>query len=196
MENQELKDQETAEQKAETPKAEEATQEAGQAGNANDKSSASENKDGANSSNIQEDFKARYLYLMADFENYKRRAQREKESFIKYGNENILKDMIAVVDNFDLTIDALKHEQDEKVKSIVVGIEMVKKQYMDVLGKHGLTVVKSVGEIFDPNIHEAVGQQIMEDKQDHEIIQQYQAGYLLNGRLLRAAKVVIARTQI
>jgi molecular chaperone GrpE len=98
-----------------------------------------------------------------------------------------------VVDNFDRTVDALSVEEDEKVKNIVTGIEMVRKQFMDELNKNGLTLVSTVGEQFDPNVHEALAQEVSEDKEENEVLMEYQKGYVLNGRLLRAAKVVVAK---
>ncbi len=141
----------------------------------------------------QEDFKAKFYYLAAEMDNMKKRFDREKDNLIKYGNEKILNGLIEVVDNFDRTVDALANDEDEKVKNIVSGIEMVRKQFLDVLKNNGLEKVESLGETFDPNFHEAMAQQPAEGKEDQEIIQVFQHGYKLNGRLLRAAKVVIAK---
>lgn len=138
------------------------------------------------------DWKAKYYYLAAEMENNRKRAERERENIQKYGSEKIMGDMVDVVDNFERTIDMLKSDQDTKVKNIVVGLEMVRKLYVDSLGKHGLTQLESMGKAFDPNFHEAVGQEYAEGKQPNEIVKEYQKGYVLNGRLLRAAKVVVA----
>lgn len=139
-----------------------------------------------------DDFKEKYFYLAAEVENMRKRAEREKENFIKYGNEKILSQLIEVVDNFDRTVDAIKEETDEKIAGIRDGIKMVRDQFISVLSTNGLEEVKSVGEIFDPNFHEAMAQQPAEGKEDQEIIMEYQKGYVLNGRLLRAAKVIVA----
>lgn len=143
---------------------------------------------------IQEgpDFKAKYYYLAAEVENMRKRFEREKENILKFGSEKILSSLITVVDNFDLTVNALKNDNDEKVQNIVKGIEMVRAQFLDVLKQNGLTPVESLGKVFDPNFHEAVAQAPAEGKKDQEIITEYQKGYVLNGRLLRAAKVVVA----
>ncbi len=140
----------------------------------------------------EEDFKAKYFYIAAEMDNYRKRMEREKENLVKYGNERVLSDLLQVVDNFERTIEMLKPDQDAKVKNIVVGLDMVKKQFIDSLSKHGLTPVDTIGKDFDPNFHEAMAQEYAEGKRPNEIIKEFQKGYTLNGRLIRAAKVVVA----
>jgi molecular chaperone GrpE len=141
----------------------------------------------------EEDFKEKYYYLAAEMDNMKRRFAKEKDNLIKFGNEKVLSGLIDVVDNLDRTLDALNGDEDEKVKNIVTGVDMVRTQFLDVLKNNGLKLLETTGEIFDPNFHEALSQQAVEGKKDQEIIQEFQKGYMLNGRLLRAAKVVIAK---
>lgn len=138
------------------------------------------------------DFKAKYFYIAAEMDNYRKRMEREKENLVKYGNERVLSDLLAVVDNFERTIDMLKPDQDPKIKNIVTGIDMVQKQFLDTLTKHGLTPVQSVGKEFDPNFHEAMAQEYAEGTKPNHVIKEFQKGYTLNGRLIRAAKVVVA----
>tara|TARA_R110002049_G_scaffold178418_3_gene345620 strand:+ start:64 stop:618 length:555 start_codon:yes stop_codon:yes gene_type:complete len=141
----------------------------------------------------QEDFKAKFYYLAADMDNLRKRHEREREQLIKFGNEKVLSGLLDVIDNLERTTDAIKDDEDEKVKNIFVGIDMVQKQFIDCLKNNGLETIESVGKEFDPNFHEALAQQPAEGKKDGEIIQEYQKGYVLNGRLLRAAKVVVAK---
>ncbi|MCP4912654.1 MAG: nucleotide exchange factor GrpE [Oligoflexia bacterium] len=141
----------------------------------------------------EDDFKEKYYYLAAEMDNLRKRFDREKEGLLKFGSEKILGSLIEVVDNLDRTIDATSGETDEKVVKIVEGIEMVRKQFLDVLKNNGLERVEALGKTFDPNFHEALSQVADDTKQDEEIVQEYQKGYVLNGRLLRAAKVVIAK---
>lgn len=140
----------------------------------------------------EEDFKAKYYYLAAEFDNMKKRFDREKENLLKFGNEKLLSNLVGVVDNFDLTVAALKNDNDDKVQNIVKGIDMIRTQLLDTLKQNGLTQVESLGKTFDPNFHEAVAQAPAPGKEDQEIITEYQRGYILNGRLLRASKVVVA----
>lgn len=141
----------------------------------------------------EEDFKSKFLYLAAEMENMRRRFEREKEGLVKFGNEKVLSGLLDVVDNLDRTLDAISNDEDEKVKNIVTGIEMVRNQFLEVLKNNGLEEVKALGEEFDPNFHEAMAQQPAEGKKDQEVISVFQKGYVLNGRLLRAAKVIVAK---
>ena len=142
-----------------------------------------------------EDFKAKYYYLAAEVENMKKRFDREKETLLKFGNEKVLSALIGVVDNFDLTVNALKNDKDDKVQNIVKGVDMVRGQFLDVLKNNGVVVVEALGKPFDPNFHEAVAEQAAPGKPEQEIVVEYQKGYILNGRLLRAAKVVVAKNK-
>lgn len=140
-----------------------------------------------------DEFKSKYFYLAAEMDNMKKRFDREKENLLKYGNEKVLSDLVEVVDNLERTVQALHAETDEKILNIVTGINMVREHFMGVLKKHGLETIESVGKSFDPNFHEALAQQPAEGKEDQEILTEYQKGYVLNGRLLRAAKVVVVK---
>lgn len=138
------------------------------------------------------DYKAKYFYIAAEMDNYRKRMEREKENQLKYGNERVLSDLLEVVDNFDRTIGMLKGDQDQKVKNLVIGLEMIEKQFLDTMGKHGLTPIQSIGKEFDPNFHEAVAQEYAEGTKPHEVIKEFQKGYTLNGRVMRASKVVVS----
>jgi len=141
----------------------------------------------------EEDFKEKFYYLAAELENSRKRFEREREKFVKYGNERILKSLLDVVDNLDRTVDSIKDDEDEKVKNIASGIGMVQEQFLKVLMDNGLEKVESLGAEFDPNFHEAMTHQPVEGKKDDEVHQVFQDGYKLNGRLLRAAKVIIVK---
>lgn len=141
----------------------------------------------------EEDYKGKFFYLAAEMDNMKKRFEREKSNLVKFGNEKVLSGLLEVVDNLDRTVDAIANDEDEKVKNIYQGVEMVRTQFLGVLKSNGLEKIEALGEIFDPNFHEAMAQMPAEGKKDQEVIQVYQHGYSLNGRLLRAAKVVIAK---
>jgi molecular chaperone GrpE len=138
------------------------------------------------------DYKAKYFYIAAEMDNYRKRMDREKEGLIKFGNERVLSDLIEVVDNFERTIEMLKFDQDEKIKNIVTGLDMVRKQFLDTLGKHGMSAIEAIGKEFDPNFHEAMAQEYSEGKKPNEVVKEFQKGYSLNGRVIRASKVVVA----
>jgi molecular chaperone GrpE len=141
----------------------------------------------------EENFKEKYFYLAAEMQNMQRRFDNEKQNLLKYGSEKILKDILDVVDNFERTLGFINKDEDEKVKNIAVGIEMINKQLIDSLSKHGLSQVEAMGKIFDPNFHEALAQMPAKGKKESEIIEVHQNGYVLNDRLLRPAKVIIAK---
>jgi len=138
------------------------------------------------------DYKAKYFYIAAEMDNYRKRMEREKENLLKFGNERVMSDLLDVADNFDRTIGMLKGDTDQKVKNLVVGLDMVQKQFLDTMGKHGLNPIQSVGKEFDPNFHEAIAQEYAEGKKPNEVIKEFQKGYSLNGRVIRASKVVVS----
>ncbi len=138
------------------------------------------------------DYKEKYFYIAAEMDNYRKRMDREKENLVKYGNERVLRDLLEVADNFERTIGMLKGDQDQKVKNLVVGLDMIQKQFLDTMGKHGLTPIQSVGKEFDPNFHEAMAQEYAEGTKPNEVVKEFQKGYTLNGRVIRASKVVVS----
>lgn len=140
-----------------------------------------------------EEFKNKFYYVAAEMENMKKRHERDMQQQLKFGNEKVLKGLLDVVDNLERTLTAIEGDEDDKVKNIYIGVNMVKSQFLEVLQTHGLEKVDALGKIFDPNFHEAMAQQPAEGKAADEVIQVYQNGYTLNGRLLRAAKVVVAK---
>lgn len=123
------------------------------------------------------------LRTMADFENYKKRVQNEKTALAKFANENLIIEMLPILDNFGR---ALEHTE------IKEGLLLVKKQMEDVFKKFGVQEVETEGKKFDPHFHEAV-QKVDSDKPENEIVEVMQKGYILNGRLIRPAMVIISK---
>tara|TARA_B100001971_G_scaffold214585_1_gene252803 strand:- start:21549 stop:22145 length:597 start_codon:yes stop_codon:yes gene_type:complete len=155
---------------------------------------AEENVAELNTEKKEEDsFKDKYYYLAAEMQNMQRRFDKEKESLLKFGSEKILKDLLEVVDNFERTLGFIKNDEDEKVKNIVVGIEMITNQMLSALEKHGLKQVDALNKAFDPNFHEAMNTEAKDGVEDETISQVHQNGYTLNERLLRPAKVTIVK---
>lgn len=139
------------------------------------------------------DYKEKYYYLAAEMENQKKRFEREKQNLNKWGNERILSELIEVVDNLQRTTMALQNEDDQKIKNIKIGIDMVEKQFLDVLNKNGLELIEAIDKEFDPNFHEAMGQKEIEGKNEGIVVEEFQTGYILNGRVLRASKVIVSK---
>ncbi len=133
------------------------------------------------------EMKIRYL---AEMDNFKKRMQREKEENAKYASENILQDIIPAIDNLDL---ALQYADNEACKDIVMGIQMTRKLLLDSLKNHGLEQINAEKVEFDPNLHEAVGQEESDEVAPQYVIKTLQKGYILKDRLLRPAKVIVSK---
>ena len=131
-----------------------------------------------------------YIRLAADFDNFRKRQEAEKESLLKYGAENTVKKLIEVIDNFDRGIKAIETVEDcEKVKECY---HLAYKNFNDVLSKIGLEVIKAEGEEFDPNLHEAVMQTPTDEKPENTVIAELQKGYKLGDKVLRPTLVNVA----
>ena len=131
-----------------------------------------------------------YLRLAADFDNYRKRNEQEREALLKYGAENTLKKMLEVLDNFERGLKAIETvEECDKVKECY---NLAYKNFTDVLTKAGLETIKAEGETFDPNFHEAVMQTPSTDVPEHTIIAELQKGYKLGDKVLRPALVNVA----
>lgn len=131
--------------------------------------------------------KDRVLRTLADFENFRKRSDREKADFFKYSLANVMKDILPVLDNFDRALDHAE-EGDEFHK----GVALIYKQLYDMLLKHGLTPIDEAGVAFDPNIHEAVVREESDSVPSHTVVSILQRGYFLYDRLLRPALVKVA----
>jgi len=132
--------------------------------------------------------KNKYLYLYAEFDNYKKRAVKERSDLMKFGWENIARDILGVVDNLDRAIEFMPPSVDTNFKA---GIEMTASQFRTTLEKQGVAVISSDGVVFNPELHEAMGQE-PSDAPSGTITKTLVKGYTLNGRLLRPAKVVLS----
>ena len=130
------------------------------------------------------------LRSQADFENYKKRAAREKEEAIKYANSALLEKLIAIVDNFELGLEAARGEGEDS--PVFSGMNMVLKQLMDFLADHGLQPIDATGQKFDPNLHEAIAHEPSADVGEGVVIRQTRRGYRLKDRLLRPSSVVVS----
>lgn len=129
----------------------------------------------------------RYLRTLADFENYRKRIDREKSEFLKYALAGVLRDLLPVLDNFDRALDHAE-EGDEFHK----GVLLIYKQLFEVLQRSGLRTVDEAGVIFDPNVHEAVVREEDPSVPSHTVVAVLQKGYFLHDRLLRPALVKVA----
>jgi len=129
------------------------------------------------------------LRKQAEFENFRKRTERERTEFARYANFEMVRDLLPVLDGFER---ALKVESAEAQEGIKRGMELIYKQLFDGLKKAGLAPIESLGRKFDPNFHQAVAHEERDDVEDNTVVEEFQRGYLFQGRLLRAAMVKVA----
>jgi molecular chaperone GrpE len=144
--------------------------------------------------NLQADldrFRDLALRSQADFENYKKRCQREKEEAIKYANSSLLERLVAIIDNFELGLSAAKGEGENS--AIYSGMSMVLKQLNDFLADNGLQPIEAEGQPFDPNLHEAISHEPSNSVAENHVIRQTRRGYRFRDRLLRPSSVVVSK---
>lgn len=132
----------------------------------------------------------KYLRLAAEFDNYKRLAQRDQRDQIKFGNEQILKELLPVVDNLERAIKSSIGAS--PLDALTQGVELTLKQLTGALAKFGVTAVESVGQTFDPATQQAVAQVPSDSVPENHVVEEYQKGYLLQDRILRAAMVTVS----
>lgn len=132
----------------------------------------------------------RYLRLAAEFDNYRKLSQRDMREASRFANESILKDLLPIIDNLERAVKAAQGAANGE--GLVRGVELTLKQFTETLAKFGVQPVASVGEPFDPTRHQAVARIERADLPDNQVIEEFQKGYLLHDRILRAAMVSVA----
>ncbi|MBS3756838.1 MAG: nucleotide exchange factor GrpE [Desulfobacterales bacterium] len=136
----------------------------------------------------------RLLRLSAEFENYKKRVQRQMEDHKKYANEDLIKDLLSVVDNLERALNAAGEKQkDETGACMAEGVEMTLNEIVKILKNHNVTPIEARGKPFDPTYHEAVMQEESDDYPENTVISEFQKGYMLHDRLIRPAMVTVAK---
>ena len=133
----------------------------------------------------------RFLRTAAEFENYKKRAVKEKEDTQKFGVERLLKDFLPVMDNLERALD---HAEQHDLKQVIEGVRLVQKLFETTLARHGVTGFSAVGKPFDPSLHEALMQQDS-DEPPGTVVSEMARGYKLHDRLVRPAAVVVAKAR-
>lgn len=132
------------------------------------------------------------LRLAADFDNQRKRLQRDKETALKYAEESLIKELLPSLDNLERALSQDRSGENFS-EQLLEGVEMTYRGLMTTLEKHGLQQLQSIGEPFDPNFHEALALEASSEVPEQRIMQEYEKGYLLKDRLLRAAKVVVSK---
>jgi len=137
----------------------------------------------------------RYLRAMAELDNYRKRAARDKEDAIKYGNEKLIKDILPILDSLDRAL----HQASEvsvrnNFEAFQQGLELINSQILGCLERHGVVKIAAKGEEFDPERHQALMQVETPEMEGNRVVDEYESGYTLNGRLLRPSKVSVSKS--
>ena len=135
------------------------------------------------------DWKDRYARALADFDNFRRRTERDREDLAKFAAREVIKDLLTTADNLALALDKAKDKADDP---FVAGVKMVYDGLLKTLADHGATPLDAVGEPFDANFHEALAQLPSADVEEGVVMNEVKRGWLMHGRLLRAAQVVVS----
>jgi molecular chaperone GrpE len=136
----------------------------------------------------------RWIRMVAEMENFKKRSGKERDEFFKYANENILRELLPILDNLQRAIDHAETHNGQT--GLLEGIQMTERQLVAVMERFGISPVDAISKPFDPSRHEAMIQVDSEDHEPNTVLQEHQKGYLLHDRLLRPAKVAVSkRTQ-
>src|SRR5215510_10737950 len=132
----------------------------------------------------------RLLRALAEVDNVKRRTQRERDEYVRYANESLVRELVPVLDNFDRALEAARATRE--AAKVVEGITLIQRELLRVLERVGVTRYSALGERFDPNRHEATGRAVSGEQPPDTIVAEIAPGYMLNGRLVRPAQVIVA----
>ena len=133
----------------------------------------------------------RILRLQADFDNTRKRLEREKQEFVRFANEEIIIELLNILDDLERTVE-LAENAGQDLSTFLKGVEMIMAHLYEMLKDYGVKPIDSRGKLFDPNLHEALMQLESKDIAEHTIVEELQKGYLLNDRVIRTAKVKVA----
>ena len=135
--------------------------------------------------------KEQYLRAAAEFDNTKKRLQREKDEHAKYAAETVIRDLLPILDALDQALVSVDKHPD--TDPVVKGIHLIHRQLLGLLKANGVSRIATVGETFDPHLHEAITHEELDGKAENEIVEDVQAGYTMHGKVVRPAMVKIAR---
>jgi len=140
-----------------------------------------------------EEEKDRCLRLNAEFENQRKRLQKEKEEFVKYANEKLIIELIDIMESLERGLENAKASSNNE--KLIQGMELIYKQFKNVLEKNGLVPIKALGEKFDPYKHEAMMQTPSDDIEEDTVLEEFSRGYMLNNKVIRYSKVRVSKNK-
>ena len=144
------------------------------------------------------DLNERYIRLAADFENYRKRAQRERLEIQLSANEELVVELLPVVDNLERAIAAVKESQSDErgLPGVMKGVELTLKLFQDILGRYGVERIKATGEPFDPRRHEALMQEESAEVDADTVTEELEPGYTMHGKVVRPSRVKVVKPKV
>ena len=140
----------------------------------------------------RDELEDRWLRQTAEFDNYRKRMERERRELADHAASEILHELLPVLDDIERALEAAAASGDPAVLAHRQGLELIERQFSDILRKRHVSPVDAMGQDFDPNVHQAVGQEVSEEHREGEVIEELRRGYTLKDRLLRPAMVKVA----
>jgi len=134
-----------------------------------------------------------HLRLQAEFDNFRRRGLKEKQESLKFGHQNLVKDLLSAVDNLERALEHASQNAGPEIRGILDGVELVHREVLGALAKHGVKEIDAEGKIFDPADHEAMGQLPNAEVPPNTVLEVLQKGYVIHDRMLRPARVIVSR---
>lgn len=141
----------------------------------------------------RDDLKDRLLRMTAEFDNYRKRVERERRELSEAAAADLIRDLIPTIDDLERAMTASRLDASNKDSALLAGVELIHRQLLDQLRRRGVEPIDAVGQMFDPQIHESVAAEPATGKPDGEILEEFRRGYRAGGRLLRASMVKVAR---
>ncbi len=137
------------------------------------------------------EYKDKYVRLIAEFENSRKRTERERMEFAKYANEGLVAEFLGIMDDLERSVAAVTGQHQDH-QAFLKGIEMVMAHIYEMLKKHNVQPIEALGKKFDPHCHEVLMQEETEEQEDQTVIEEFQKGYMMGDRVVRTAKVKVA----
>ena len=135
----------------------------------------------------------RLLRKQAEFENYKKRIERERSEYVQFASAELMRELLNALDSFDLAIHNVGKDSGGS-ENLLRGLDLIYKQFQDTLGRFGLKAIEAAGQPFDPNFHQAVSTVPTDEVEENIVVDELRRGYTLNGRLLRPAMVSVSKS--
>jgi len=140
-----------------------------------------------------EDQKDHFLRLQAEFENFRRRSLKEKQESLRFGHQNLVKDLLSAVDNLERALEHGAQNAGAEVRGVLDGIALVHREILSAFEKHGVSQIDAQGQTFDPAVHEAIGQLPSAEVPANTVLQVLQKGYVIHDRMVRPSRVLVSR---